>query len=200
MSSDSKHTIEQTAIAIFARGGYDALSMRVLAKESDVSLSSIYHFFADKDVLLTALFNQVNANLGAARKALPERRTAYNTLLDRVQFQFEHIQEIVFVLKYYLHYRPQFLRVDSGYVPPKAYLHIDEVIQKAIRTGEYRGDDEVADAKVMTHAINGFLLEYFPSPPKGRELTKLSTEIADFLYRSITNERRGHVLASTKKS
>jgi AcrR family transcriptional regulator len=200
MGNESKHTIEQTALTIFARGGYDALSMRVLAKESGVSLSSIYHFFADKDVLLKAIFDRVNTDLGKARSILPGRRTAYASLLDRVQFQFTHIEEIVFVLKYYLHYRPQFLRVDTGYVPPKAYLHIDEVIQKAIQTGEYQGDDPVADAKVMTHAINGFLLEYYPSPPRGRELAKLSEEIADFLYRSITNERRNHVLVASKKS
>jgi len=196
MGNESRKTIEQTAIAIFARGGYEALSMRTLAKESGVSLSSIYHFFSDKDVLLKALFDQINTKLGVDRRALTNRKSAYDALLDRVMFQFQHIEEVVFVLKYYLHFRPDFLRLHNGFVPPKAYLHIDEVIQKAIDTGVYKGSDPTSDAKIITHAINGFLLEYYPDPPHGRELTQLSREITDFLYRSITNERRGHVLDS----
>ncbi len=200
MSTDSKQAIEKAAMEIFAQGGYEALSMRTLAKESGVTLSSIYHFFTDKDVLLKALFDRVNTQLGVARASLPNRKSAKAALHDRVAFQFEHIEEVVFVLKYYLHYRAQFLRLDTGYVPAKAYLHIDEVIQKAIETREYAGKDPVSDAKIITHAINGFLLEYYPNPPKGPELSRITNDISSFLYRSISNERGSYVLEPSKKN
>lgn len=189
MGKDSKQLIEQTAFHIFARGGYEALTMRELAKASGVTLSSIYHFFGDKDVLLKAIFDKTNTKLGKERATLPNRATAHALLKDRITFQFQHIEEVVFVLKYYLHFRPQFLRIDTGYVPAKAYLHIDEVITKGLQTGEYRSDDPVTDAKIMAHAINGFLLEYFPNPPTGRELNKLAGEITDFLQRAMKAER-----------
>lgn len=198
MGSNSRLYIQQKAQSIFARGGYEALSMRELAKESGVGLSSIYHFFTDKDVLLKQLFEAINRNLGSERAQLPKRRTAYDMLRDRIRFQFEHIEEVTFVLKYYLHYRPEFLRIDTGYLPAKGYLHIDEVIQKGISTGEYPSADPINDAKVMAHAINGFLLEYYPDPPKGRELTELTESISKFLHRAMTNERREYEVRQNK--
>lgn len=185
MTKDTKKHIEQTAFDIFSRGGYEALSMRELAKQSGVTLSSIYHYFADKDVLLKTIFDRTSTELGMKRAELPKRRTAEAMLRDRIAFQFEHISSVVFVLKYYLHFRPEFVRLSSGYVPAKAYLHIDEVINKGLETGEYSSQDPITDAKIMAHAINGFLLEYFPDPPTGRELTKLVVEITDFLQRAM---------------
>lgn len=186
MKKDSKTLIEESAFDIFSKGGYEALSMRELAKHSGVTLSSIYHYFKDKDVLLKALFDKTSIELGQKRALLPKRRTAESMLKDRIAFQFENIASVVFVLKYYLHFRPEFLRIDSGYVPTKAYLHIDEVISKGLETGEYSSEDSVTDAKIMAHAVNGFLLEYFPDPPTGRELTKLVAEITDFLQRAMS--------------
>lgn len=185
MTRNSKVLVEQTAFEIFAKGGYEALSMRELSKQSGVTLSSIYHYFADKDILLKTLFDKTNTELGQKRALLPRRRNAHAMLKDRIAFQFEHIASVVFVLKYYLHFRPEFLRLDSGYVPAKAYLHIDEVITVGLQTGEYNSKDPVTDAKIMAHAINGFLLEYYPDPPTGRELAKLVTEITDFLQRAM---------------
>lgn len=187
MAKETKLILENTAKSIFAKGGYDALSMRTLSKESSVGLSSIYNYFEDKDKLLKSIFDQTNKHLGLQRKLLPNRKTAKKMLEDRIAFQFKHIEDVVFVLKYYLHYRPYFLRINSGYIPAKAYLHIDEVIAKGISTGEYSTSDPVADAKIMAHAINGFLLEYFPDTPKGKELSSLIVSLTNFLNRSMAS-------------
>ena len=189
MGSTTKDTIEQSAFEIFAREGYESLSMRRIAKQSNVALSSIYHFFTDKDILLHTIFNRIGRELGAERAELPERASALQMLEDRINFQFDNIEKVVFVLKYYLHFRPDFLRNRSGFVPEKAYLHIDEVIKKGMQTGEFTSTDPVSDAKIMTHAINGFLLEYFPDPPTGAEKSKLVHDITQFLSRSMTTRK-----------
>jgi len=189
MGSNTKQVIEREAFELFARDGYESVSMRKLAAQSGVALSSIYHFFTDKDILLKEIFDNVGIELGHSRKHLPDRPTAKEMLYDRIDFQFHYIDKVVFVLKYYLHYRPDFLRQTTGFLPPKAYLHIDEVIAKGLESGEYESTDPVRDAKIMTHAINGFLLEYFPDPPTGDERTKLVTDITIFLSRSM--ERKG---------
>ena len=188
MGSTTKQTIEQSAFEIFAREGYESLSMRRIAKQSNVALSSIYHFFTDKDILLKHIFDRISKELGEARYQLPERDSAFEMLHDRINFQFDNIDKVVFVLKYYLHFRPDFLRNRSGFVPEKAYLHIDEVVQKGIQTKEFVSEDPVSDAKIMTHAINGFLLEYFPDPPVGTEKRKLVQDITQFLSRSISRK------------
>jgi hypothetical protein len=45
---------------------------------------------------------------------------------------------------------------------------------------------QYADAKIMAHAINGFLLEYFPDTPKGKELNSLVSSLTEFLNRSMS--------------
>lgn len=193
MVSNSKKIIMEQAKTIFAVGGYEALSMRELAKQSNLNLSSIYHFFADKDVLLKEVFDATGTELGVKRAQLKNRSTAYKTLEDRVRFQFDNIEDVLFVLKYYLHFRSKFIKQSEGYLPPEAYLHVDEVVKKGIETGEYYITDPVSDAKVVAHAINGFLIEYYPQPPKGAALKKLVSTITDFLHQSMSNERRLYV-------
>jgi len=164
--------------------------MRILAKESGVGLSSIYHFFEHKDILLKYIFDDVSKQLGIERSMLPKRQTANQMLYDRIVFQFTHIEEVVYVLKYYLHFRKDFLKLDSGYIPTKAYLHVDEVLRFGIDNGEFEfAESEISEeAKVIAHSINGFLLEYYPEPPAKSELEGVVTTIHRFLMRSLTNK------------
>ena len=193
MTQATRTTILTTAKRIFAERGYDGLSMRTLADESHVGLSSIYHFFADKDVLLKELFDTTNTQLGVERAKLPNRKNARSLLQDRIDFQFKHIQDVVFVLKYFLQYRPQFEHQDSGYVPAKAYLHIEEVLRLGNQTGEFHIEELAIEkeAKIVTHAINGFLLEYYPDPPKGRELKEVCNSLHLFIMRSLLLTKEG---------
>lgn len=190
MTIHTKRTITSNAKKLFAVNGYEGFTMRTLAKESGVGLSSIYHFFGDKDVLLKFIFDESSKQLGLERSRLTNRRTASKMLYDRIVFQFAHIEEVVFVLKYYLHFRKQFMKLDSGYLPSKAYLHIDEVLRFGITTGEFDFiDSEVEEeAKVIAHAINGFLLEYYPGEPTKSELKRVYFSIHKFLIRSLTNK------------
>lgn len=190
MTAATKIIILNKSKHLFAQHGYEGFSIRILSKESGVGLSSIYHFFEDKDQILAELFKQVGKELGQKRQALPARKSAVAMLKDRINFQFTNIEDVVFVLKYYLHFRPQFLRLDSGYIPSKAYLHIDEVLRFGIQTSEFAitEADVEKQSKVIAHAINGFLLEYYPSPPKGKELKSVVASIHSFLIRGLTNK------------
>lgn len=193
MTQATRNTILTTAKRIFAERGYDGLSMRTLADESHVGLSSIYHFFTDKDVLLKEIFDTTNTQLGVERAKLPHRITAHALLQDRIRFQFDHIEEVVFVLKYFLQYRPQFEHKGRGYVPAKAYLHIEEVLRLGNHTKEFdiASRDIEKEAKVVTHAINGFLLEYYPDTPTGRELQEVSKSLHTFIMRSLLMTKEG---------
>lgn len=194
MTQATRPTILTTAKRIFAEKGYDGLSMRTLSDESNVGLSSIYHFFTDKDVLLKEIFDATNTQLGIERAKLPHRKTAHSLLHDRIRFQFDHIEDVVFVLKYFLHYRPHFEHQQRGFVPAKAYLHIEEVLRLGNDTGEFNiSEDSIEkEAKVITHAINGFLLEYYPDPPKGRELREVSQSLHLFIMRSLLTKEGTH--------
>ena len=192
MTKTTKETIINKSIELFAVNGYEGFSMRRLSEKSGIGLSSIYHFFKEKDELLREIFKQLGTELGEKRSRLPNRKTASKALDDRVRFQFENIESVVFVLKYYLHFRNDYEKHAGGYLPAKAYLHIDEVLKLGIKTGEFNiNPSKIEDeSKVVAHAINGFLLEYYPHQPNGRELNQLIRSIHRFLMRSLSNEKQ----------
>ena len=74
--SQTDTLIRLTAKQLFAKNGYDGVSMRILSKESGVGLSSIYHFFKDKDILLKEVYLETNRQLGEARAQLPSLPSA----------------------------------------------------------------------------------------------------------------------------
>lgn len=181
--------IRMTAKRLFAKYGYDGVSMRALAKESGVGISSIYHFFGDKDILLKEIYTDTNRQLGLARKELPEQPTAEKKLAQLIEFQFEHIEDIVYVLKYYLHFRHDFALQPTKTLPAKSVLHVEEVIHKGLSTGEFDvAESEIASkAKVVAHTINGYLLEYYPDVPDKTELKEIVDDIVNFSKAGLAN-------------
>lgn len=160
--------------------------MRALAEAANITLSSTYHYYSDKDVLLEDIFTKTNTGLGQARSNLVERDNLSDALRDRIEFQFDHMEEIVFVLKYYLHFRDQFDRNETGFVPEKTSLHIEEVLKAAQERGEVDSSiNIVREAKVITHAINGYLLEIYPAQLKARERKHMIEDLHTFVMRSL---------------
>ena len=112
-------------------------------------------------------------------------------LRDRILFQFKYIEDVIFILKYYLHFRTNFDKNISGYLPVKSYKHIEEVLEFGVINNEFKYDSsEIRNkAKIITHSINGFLLEYYPYPPKNDELDHLVSSTARFLMCGLTNNQ-----------
>lgn len=185
---NTKEKILQNATEIFALSGYEGLSMRILAKQTGISQSVLYHYFDSKDSLLTELFKFLNTNLGIKRKALKKIKTASAMLKQRIQFQLDNSTQIVAILKYFIHYRQLFSKFQGGFTPDKASLHMEEVLQFGKETNEFKVYNLKDQAKVMTHTVNGFLLEYFPYKLKVDEKKKLINSIHQFLINALKNE------------
>jgi len=185
MSTTSNKIILEKAKTIFARDGYEGLSMRVLAQSIPVVPSVLYHHFANKDDLLKAMFEYLSSEFGKKRAKLPLPETAVEMLKQRVLFQLDNAKSIVAVQKYYLTYRKLFPKLATGFIPEKASQHIEEVLNYGVKTGEFYSPNIQEDAKVITHAINGFLLEYYPHAPKGTEKKALVESICAFLMRAL---------------
>lgn len=186
----TKEIILQKASILFAQNGYDAFSIRLLADAIPLAPSVLYHHFKDKDEILTAMFTYLNTYLGKKRAQLPHLKTAVETLKQRIVFQLDNAQEIVAVLKYFIAYRKKFSKFKGGFVPDKSSLHMEEVLRQGLKSGDFYSSNIQQDAKVMTHAINGFLLEYYPDIPKGKAKKKLVEIIYQFLLRAINTNQR----------
>jgi AcrR family transcriptional regulator len=180
-----KEQIFSVARRIFATSGYDGLRMRTLASQVGMQLSVLYHYYPSKDALLEAIFHETNRELGQKRRALPEQPNAADALRQLIAFQFQHAEQVVAVLKYYLHFRATFPKRERGYLPEKSTLHVQEVLERGMASGEFQLDDLEATAGIITHAINGYLLEFFPAEVDAAELDQLVREISDFILRAL---------------
>jgi AcrR family transcriptional regulator len=184
----SRTRIIRATRRLLADGGVDRLSMRALATKLRIVPSVLYYYFPDKETLLRAVFDETNTALGKKRAQLPPLRDFAALLEQRITFQFDESEAVTAVLKYYLWARRTFPhRREGGYVPAKSALHIEEILRFAAEKKLLRrGLDIEESAKVVTHAINGFVIEYFPHPPAGRERQKLIRSIAELLYPALT--------------
>lgn len=182
----TKDAIMQKAKHLFATQGYEGVSMRSLAEASGITLSSIYHYFPSKDHLLDELFHTTNTSLGKMRNKLPKVNSASDALRQRIEFQFEHAEDVVYVLKYYLTFREKFEKNKDGFLPPKTYLHIEEVINQGNTSGEFKVSNAYEDSQVIAHSINGFVLEYFPHKLSALEKEKVVQKIHRVLMKALT--------------
>lgn len=81
-----------TALALFREKGFDATTMRDIAKSAGISLGSAYHYFPSKVAIVFAYYEEVqDAHEERVRKKLP--RT--DGLLERLTLVFETKLELV---------------------------------------------------------------------------------------------------------
>ncbi|MCR9248178.1 MAG: TetR family transcriptional regulator [bacterium] len=70
-SERTKQTIVAAALELFREHGYEATTMRMVAKHAGVSVGNAYYYFKSKDVLLQAFYREVHdAEVAAAEPAL----------------------------------------------------------------------------------------------------------------------------------
>lgn len=162
-----------------------SFSMRQLAEASGIGISVLYYYFKNKDELLKIAFDTTNTNLGIERKKLPVVKDALIMLKHRIQFQFEHAQDVIFVLKYFMAHRKTFEKNPTGYIPAKGHLHIKEVLEEGIRQKKFRISNLEQDSKVIAHTINGFIMEYYPDIPIGKKRKEIVDMIASFILRAV---------------
>lgn len=185
MTKINKELILEKAAVLFAASGKEEFSIRKLAMSIPISPSVLYHYFADEQILLREMFDHLNTSLGRKRERLPQPSTASEMLRQRIIFQLDNAGAIVAVLKYYVSHRRDFPKFKNGFVPDKSALHIEEVLRHGTKTKEFYSKNITDDAKVITHAINGFLLEYYPYQPKGKEKKELVDRIHSFLIKAL---------------
>lgn len=159
--------------------------MRHLADQIGLTASSIYHRFPNKDALLNQAFETTRAELFQSIQALPPVDSIEAKLCQRIAFSLHHAVEIVFLLRYFLYYKVEFAKHDQGYVPTRAYAHLIEVIEEGVDQGVFHSQDPTADAKVIIHSVNGFILEYYPDVDD-HIIDQVADTIADFALRALT--------------
>src|SRR5687767_7937223 len=68
---ESRERILRAALLLFARHGYEATSIRAIAREAKISQGLMYNYYAGKDELLRAIFSRGMAEARAAFQPAP---------------------------------------------------------------------------------------------------------------------------------
>jgi AcrR family transcriptional regulator len=181
----TREKIITNTVPLLAQHGYAGTSMRNVAEAAQLKSSVIYYYFSDKAALLRAVRQHLNRQLDETMHALPAVTTASELLRQRLLFQIQEREVIVCLLQYFMTVKQDFPLQAGGYVPERAYQHMREIIDMGISQGEYRSQDPAFDAKILTHLINGFLLEYYPHSMTPAEELALSQRLAAFIERSL---------------
>ena len=57
-TSETRDRIQQAAVRVFSRQGFDRASVKSIAEEAGVAVGSIYNHFKNKDELLISIFEE----------------------------------------------------------------------------------------------------------------------------------------------
>jgi AcrR family transcriptional regulator len=83
-AEQTRRTITDAAMSLFREKGYDGTTMRAIADAAGVSLGSAYYYFAGKEHLIQAFYDQVQVDHAAAAAAVLDGDKAFATRLRGV--------------------------------------------------------------------------------------------------------------------
>jgi AcrR family transcriptional regulator len=184
----TQEKILSNATTLLAREGYSGTSMRKVAKSSEIQQSVIYNYFKNKEEMLRAVRVHITKSLDGKMRKRPLSATASQLLYDRLIFQFENREMIVALLQYFMAVHDDFPGSQGGYVPARAYQHTRDIIDMGVDEGTYKVDDADFTAKLLTHLVNGFLIEYFDRSLPKNEIHKLAFKIHQFIENSLQKQ------------
>jgi AcrR family transcriptional regulator len=124
----TKQRIVAAALELFREQGYEATTMRAVADAAGVSLGNAYYYFATKDDLLAAFYDEVHeAHVAAAGKELQRARGLREKLLAVLHSKLE-------VIEPYHHFAALMFRTAADPKSPLNPFHPAAVPQR--RAGE----------------------------------------------------------------
>ncbi len=152
-----REKILDAAREVFVEKGFEATSMRTIARKIGYTATTLYDYFKDKDSLLLSLcdldferFNEVLARTSGAIADPVERLRA----LGRAYFAFAR--------QYPSHYRMMFMTrrppvdpaqsdIERGNADQDAYAYLRSVVAEALAAGRFR--DEYHDADLVAQIV-----------------------------------------------
>lgn len=175
---DLRRALIAAAIASIERDGVDALSLRALAREADVSHAAPAHHFGDRAGLLTAIAAEAFERLSTALEEAFERS---GTFLDvgvaYVRFAVDHRGYFAVM------YRPELLRADDATLAA-ARRRSGEVLFGRVGTVA-PGADALRAGVAAWSLVHGLATLYLAGnlpPDLGTDSEAITRDVARFLF------------------
>ena len=153
---DTRRRILEAARTMFVRNGYEATTMRAIAKEVEYTPTAIYHHFKNKDALLTELCTIDFRSLAAAFLRIGQVADPVERIkkIGAAYVEFAQSHPMQYQLMFMTR-RPDGVTVDSsvmkGDPSQDAYAFLRQACAEAISTGRIRSD--VNDPDLMAQMV-----------------------------------------------
>jgi len=188
-----RRKILDAARELFAREGYDHVTMRAIADAIEYSPTTIYNHFEDKEDLVEALCHEDFAQLLAALTASEPPKDPVARIRGLGQAY------AAFARRYPNHYRFMFMTPrEEGHQPKPqdpgshSFELLRQSVKEAIETGRFRNEPADAMAQVIWASLHGVVAllvtyrkEQFPCVPPAPDLVE----------RTLENTLRGFLIA-----
>ncbi len=186
--NSTKTTIFKAAAKLFAKKGYNGVSMREISELSNVTKPTIYYYFGNKEGIYKALIREAlnyhteDLKQIAALK-IPMKQKLVELMKRRFQVSLQYPELTKFVLQVFAHYE-KLPCLDGFDEEIEAHTKIfADMIQEGIRSGEFGPS---ARPDLVVHIIGAVLMHFLMIQLNSSEQV-LSDQLAEELVEILFN-------------
>ncbi len=161
----SREALLKAAASLFAEKKISDVGVREIAAEAGVTTGTFYHYFTGKDDILDQVYRNHDEDMGRILHEWAQEPGGYCNKIRK--FFAENLAESVLTdgLEFTCHRVFQIRKHSSD--KESLYVGMQELIQKAVDTGEFRGDASVKEINDYLFVVfRGILYEWCLCTPE----------------------------------
>jgi AcrR family transcriptional regulator len=157
---ESKQKIMKAAMDVFSRKGYAKANIREIARTSGISVGGVYLYFRNKEELYRSLINERMLDIGSKTETIAGKtQSASEALSNFLKIHLENaLKHKEFILLHIREHGFAFGAQEKRKFFKKQREMVKKIIQRGIRTGEFRKCNTDAMAKVIMGSLRGIIL------------------------------------------
>jgi AcrR family transcriptional regulator len=157
---ESKQKIMKAAMDVFSRKGYAKASIREIARTAGISVGGVYLYFRNKEELYRSLINERMLDIGSKTETIAGKTQSASEALSH--FLSLHVENALkhkeFILLHIREHGFTFGAKEKKNFFRKQRELVERLIQRGIRTGEFRKCNADDMAKVIMGSLRGVIL------------------------------------------
>lgn len=178
---EKRQMIIDASIRCFAKNGYHKSRVSDIAEEAGIAYGLVYHYFENKEEILSTIFREMWEGLAHYIKVVAEREgDARQKLYDVASFlidSYKYRPELVKVFTLEITRNSKFLKSTSLKLFEKAFHHVEEIIKQGRDDGTLAKDvDTRLTSYIFLGAIetvlNGYVLKTLKRGDKSFDTAK----------------------------
>jgi AcrR family transcriptional regulator len=157
---ESKQKIMKAAMDVFSRKGYAKANIREIARTAGISVGGVYLYFRNKEELYRSLINERMLDIGSKTETIAGKTQSASEALSH--FLGLHVENALkhkeFILLHIREHGFTFGVQEKKKFFRKQRALVERLIQRGIRTGEFRKCNADDMAKVIMGSLRGVIL------------------------------------------